>query len=75
MDEDTILQFSKDLTLNYLDEINAKRTRWNILCDITLTIAKLFGGERKKITFKPDIAATHAYEFSIFFSLKFNFKW
>ena len=64
MDEDTILQFSKDLTLNYLDEINADVKERDGIYYVTLplTIAKLFGGERKKITFKPDIAATHAYE-------------
>ncbi len=64
MDENTILQFSKELTLNYLDEINADVNEQDGIYYVTFppTVAKLFGGDRKKITFNPDVAAIHFYE-------------
>ena len=64
MNEDAILQFSKELTLNYLDEINADVNEKDGIYYVIfpLTVAKLFGGDRKKITFNPDVAAIHAYE-------------
>lgn len=64
MDEKTILQYSKDLTLNYLNEINAEVKEQDGIYYVTLPlkVAKLFGGETKRITFSPDVAATHSYE-------------
>jgi len=64
LDEKTILQYSKDLTLNYLNEINAEVKEQDGIYYVTLPIkvAKLFGGETKRITFSPDVAATHSYE-------------
>jgi hypothetical protein len=64
MDEKTILQYSKDLTLNYLDEIKAEVKEQDGIYYVTLpkSVAKLFGGETKKFTFSPEVAAAHSYE-------------
>lgn len=64
MDEKTILQYSKELTLNYLHEINAEVKEQDEIYYVTLPlkVARLFGGETKRITFNPDVAATHSYE-------------
>ncbi len=64
LDEKTLLQYSKELTLNYLKEINAEVKEQDGIYYVTLPIkvAKLFGGETKRITFSPDVAATHSYE-------------
>ena len=64
LDEKTILQYSKDLTLNYLNEIKAEVKEQDEIYYVTLphTIAKIFGGETKRITFSPEVAATHSYE-------------
>jgi len=64
LNEETILQYSKELTLNYLKEINAEVKEQDGIYYVTLplSVAKLFGGESKRITFSPDVAATHSYE-------------
>jgi len=67
MDEKTILQYSKDLTLNYLNNIKAEVTEQEEIYFVSLPlhIAKLFGGESKRITFNPEIASTHACDLAV----------
>ncbi len=67
LDEKTILQYSKELTLNYLKGINAEVKEQDEIYYVTLPlkVAKLFGGETMRITFSPDVAATHSYELVI----------
>ena len=64
MNEETILEYSKDLTLNYLSKINAKVEEHDDVYYVTIpeSQVKLFGGRTKRITFSPDVAATHSYE-------------
>lgn len=64
MDEKTLLEYSKELTLNYLKGINAEVKEQDDIYYVTLplNIARLFGGETMRITFNPEVAATHSYE-------------
>ena len=64
MNEETILQYSKDLTLNYLSKINAEVEEHEGVYHVVLPQkqVRLFGNKTKRITFSPDIAATHSYE-------------
>ena len=64
LDEQTILQYSKDITLNYLKKIKAEVNEQDGIYYVTLPLkeSQFFGGETKRITFSPDVAATHSYE-------------
>jgi len=64
LNEETILQYSKDITLNYLSKINAKVEEHDDVYHVTLPEkqVQLFGSKTKRITFSPDVAATLSYE-------------
>ena len=64
MDEQTILEYSKDLTLGYLESIGATIDDSHGLYTITLptNYESLFGGITKRITFEHSIADIHSCE-------------
>lgn len=64
MDEKTIQQYTKELTLNYLEEIGAIVEETNEIYSVTIPqeYLTLFGGSTKRITFDQEIASTHSCE-------------
>lgn len=64
MNEETILQYSKDLTLNYLKKIKADVTNSDGLYSVSIPTeyVKLFGEKSSRITFDPEIASTYSCE-------------
>lgn len=62
MDEKTIQQYSKELTLGFLDQIKASVKESEGIYSITIPqeFSTLFGGNTKRITFDQEIAATHS---------------
>lgn len=67
MDEQIILQHSKDLSLNYMKKIGAEIDESHGLYTITIPseFGQVFGGHTKRITFDPEVAAVHSCELAV----------
>ena len=64
MDDDTVLKYSKDLSLGYLERIKANVSESDGLYNVTIPegYEQIFGGTKKRITFDYDVADTHSCE-------------
>jgi hypothetical protein len=67
LDEQTILQYSKDLTLNFLKDVGATIDESHGLYTITLPdyYESIFGGRNKRITFEHSVADTLSCEWVV----------
>lgn len=67
MDDQTILQYSKDLTLNFLKKIGATIDDSHDLYTVTFPTdyESLFGGITKRITFEHSVADVHSCEWVV----------
>ncbi len=67
MDDQTLIKTSKDLTLSYLENINAviSETDGLFSIDIPPEYEKIFNGIKKRITFDASVADIHSCEFVV----------
>jgi len=78
MDDQTLLKLSKDMTLSYLEEINAVVTETHGLYSVEIPpkYEKIFNGIKKRITFDLEVADVHSCEYvvpgSSFFAIIIN---
>jgi len=64
LNEQLIVQYSKELALNYLKKIGAEIDESHGLYNVIIptNYEKIFGGIKKRITFEHDVADTHSCE-------------